>query len=88
MKNCTRRSSTKNECHFHKAGRALLVADFLRGIGKEHAEVGMWYFIISSLLNLLVYTYDLCVYNSGKSHSLNTIWYSDYDRCMWKTRRQ
>lgn len=42
---------------------------------------------ISSLLNLLVYTHDLCVYNSGKSHSLNTIWYSDYDRCTWKTRR-
>lgn len=44
----------------------------------------MWDFIISSLLNLLVYTHDLCVHNSGKSHSLNTICYSDDDRCTWK----
>lgn len=48
----------------------------------------MWDFIISSLLNLLVHTRDLCVYNSGKSHSLNTIWSSDYDRCTWKMRHQ
>lgn len=76
----------KKELHSHKVGRALLVLHFLKGIRKEHTKrwnVGF----ISSLLNLLVYTHDLCVYNSGKSHSLNTIWYSDYDRCTWKMRR-
>ena len=59
-----------------------------RELERNTRNAGMWDFIISSLLNLLVYTHDLCIYNSGKSHSLNTIWYSDYDRCTWKMRRR
>lgn len=40
-------------------------------------NAGVWDFIISSLLSLLVYTHDLRIYNSGKSHSLHTVWRSD-----------